>query len=1417
MADISNGSMHFVADMDNSQLKAAYDETIKRVQGLSDAVVKSGDILDETTQEMVASVQAQQEYVETLQRSYDELNAKIDSLSPGQAQDTLREQAQKTKEELDREKQSLAALTNELSKTQQASKITATSIEEARNALGRIGATIEAQESEIAELQAKYEELGKISSKAFEAGRYEEYFASEKQRKAISGEITTRQALIRELRQQSNVLETQATKMEQNATKQSSFRTQLNKARNEMRQLVLAGKQGTEEYEEVRQKVVQLTKAMKIATKQTEELASPTAQFQGFISGLSGVTGAFSAAQGAMALFSGANEDLQKVMLKVQSLMSITMGLQQVSTTLNENSAFQQVTLNNLKAWWNKLLAIGRGEQVKDTAATQADTVAKTAQATATTTATTANIGLAGAFRMVGAAIKSIPVFGWIVAGISALVAVITHFSSKAEEARKKNEELFKSIAENAYKPIGSIEQLSREWNKLGDDFDAKKKFVEDNKEAFNELGVAIRGVADAENLLIANKENFIQAQIAKAKAMTYREELAEKYKEIVKAEAELEAMPDKVSQFVQTNSFGGGYYQEIDNSEAKEQKKKEIEDLQNEIRSLYDDVEKAESEALENLKKSGISGTKEYEDGMLGAIENAISKLNEKTKTATNATEYNAILKDIENLQKQADAITGGKKTTNKKEKDPYLEMLKEYKAEYERFYKYVNSGNESLVKVAKTEFASLIKEGATYMDFLQNKINAILAVDESGRTDQQRKELSQLYDALASESNANALEAFNNSLSEQLNLARNVVEQLNIIQQRRQELANDGTELDTAKSQSLDEAETDAKEQLKNETEALLAEYASFVEQKRRLEEDFNNDVALLMRKREQATTDAEKSEIDSVIKNRTKQFNRDVNSLGGNDYDTLLKEYGTFEEKKQAIIDEYDEKRQAATVAGNTKMIEALNEAQAKALSQLASSELMDSEAWVNLFGNLDELTAQQIDTLITEIENKFDTLSVQFDPIDLAAIRSKLNEARDTLYTDNPFKQIGIAIKEIFSDAGDESKDSADKIKKNWTKLGKATEKSFEFVTDAVNSCDFLKDAIGDVGATAISSMAACAATAITVATAIKSVEKASVILAIIQAALVVVQAVVNVVKSILGNQDKKIEEQIENWKDAVDDLSNAYTQLSWEIDRALGNNVYKTQQAAIRNLQEQQALLQKMWKAEQSKKDSDDDKVREYQEEYADLARQIEELYEDIASDILQTDAKTFADELGDALVDAFKAGEDAAEAFEETVNDVLKNAIVNQLKKKFLEEQLQSALDSLESSMGYWAGDNFVFSGLTDAEIEAFKKKVQAATDNFNEALEIYSDLFKDLVEDESLTGAVSGVTEETASIIAGQMNAIRINQLEATSILRQSLQSLSTIAQNTSYNRYLARIERIITILETNSSSDSLRSQGLS
>lgn len=1458
MAEIDGGALSFKSVLDNDQLNAAIDETLRRVQGFSDAVVGSGDVMDKTTQEMVECIEIQRRVIQDLENSYNDLTAKINAIEPGDAQNQLIEQANSVKQELDAERQGLVDLMNEFSNLQGATSGAAMSLEQIRAALGQIGDSCAEQEQEIDRLETQYKQLSTQMSDAFMSGRDNEYRAINDRMNALKGEIAVRKQMLNELRDQSNALENEAQKIEKvaaeaekSAQSHLSFRTRLREVREELMQMELAGDTSSAKYKELQARMGELSEAMDAVTTQQNMLKRGERMWDGLLSGLSGVSGAFSAAQGAVALFSGENENLQKIMLKVQSLMAVTIGLKEVQLALDKDEAFQLVTINGLKEWWNNLLAVGRGEQaastaatVADTAATVADTAATTANTAAerantaaqtgntaatganataqglqTTTAiagTTANIGLAGAFRMVGAAIKSIPVFGWIAAALSALIAVISHFVGKAREGKKAAEEFYKSIAENAYKPIASVEELSLKWNALGDDLDAKTKFIEQNKAAFDALGVSIVGVTDAENLLVANKQNFINAQIEKAKAMILVQQAQEKIKKLVEDEQTYNAMPDTTSQWVQTSNFGTGYYVEVDNKE-KRRLGEDIENQKEGIRKIFTDAATAQSKGWDLLKEAGIDAANTYEDGTVGAIEQAIQSEQMALKHISDPEKYQEKLKEIEKLQKQVDAITGNKMTAGNDStgKDPFIEKLNKYKAEYQRFQKWVNSGDEVLVRSANQEFAGLLAEGATYIDYLKNQRDQILAVDVASRTKEQNQQLRQLNDSIAEETRATVLEAFNNELNAQLSNARTVLDMLNVIEQKRKELSGDGTELDNAKAESLDEAESGVQEQARQETEALLSEYASYVEQKRRLEQQFNDDVALMMRERENASTDEQRTEIDNAIQNRTAQYNKDVKSIGGIDYDAMLAEYGTFEEKKQAIIDEYDAKRKAAQAMGNEEMVKALDEAQARAISSLASDELTNSDIWGKLFGNLDGMAVSEIETLVNQIEENFDNLAVSLDPADLAEIRNQLNNVKDTIIKDNPFAQLGKAIKAVFKSASTDSEDASDDIKDNWVKLGKSTEDCFAFVADAINQCEPLKEVIGDVGSTALSSLTSVTMAAIGVATAVKTAEKSSVILAIIQAALVAVQAIY----SLFMLKDKQIDKQIEKHQAAVDDLANVYTQLSWEIDRALGGDYYRLQQKSIENLEQQKREIQEMQRLEEEKKKTDDSKVKDYIEQQKDIDRQIQDTYDEIAEDILQTTGKDFADELGNALVDAFSKGEDAAEAFEETVNDVLKNAIVNQLKRNFLEQQLQDALDGLYDDMGYWSGDDFIFNGLTDSEIADFKRKVQTAADNYNQALEIYKDLFEDLEIDDSedsLTGAVKGVSEETANILAGQMNAIRINQMESTQVLRQSLQALNTIANNTAYMRLLQDILSVVRNMQK-PTGDSLRSQGLS
>lgn len=1467
MADVNGGALSFTSVMDNEKMNAAIEETLRRVQGFSDAVVGSGDAMDKTTQEIVESINIQKRVINELENTVAELNAKINSVEPGAAQDALIEQANAVRAELDGEKQGMVALINELNNLQRANAGVAATQEEIRAGLGQIGAACEMHETALASLEDEYAKISAQMNTALKSGNDNEYRALRERAQAIKGEITTRKQLLKDLRDQSNALEAEATKMEQaaaaaNNTAQAhvSLRSRIRELREEMALYREQFGDQTDKYREMSAELGRLQDIQGDIQAQGSILSNDQAQFQGIITGLNGVVGGFTAAQGAVALFAGENENLQKIMLKVQSLMSITMGLQQVSATLNKDSAFRLATVNSLREWWNKLLAIGRGEQIASTAATVADTTATTASTVATTAntaaqtaansaktasvgastgaaaaqgvqtasavaGTAANIGLAGAFRMVGAAIKSIPVFGWILAGISALIALVSHFVGKANEAKKAAEEWHNAIAENSYKPIASIMDLSARWNALGNDLEAKKQFIEENKKAFDDLGASVNDVVDAENLLVKNKDAFINAQIEKAKATMYLQQATEKVKELIKKEQEVAAMPDKSSTYVQTSSFGMGYWVEGIN-QAKVKAQKELADLKAEITQGFTNAAEAEKRGFNILKNVGVSATQTYAKGSLGAIQQAIALKQEALKKLTNNADYQKAMKEIEALQKQADKITGKTTTTSGggggrrssggggTKKDPFLEKLAKYKSEYARFQKWVNSGDAIIQKAAATEFDGLLKQGATYIDYLKRQRDIILDVDVANRTKAQNKQLRQLNDAIAEETKNTVLEAFNNELSASLANAKTVLEMLKVIEAKRKELSGDGTELDNAKAKSLDNAEEKANAEAAKQTEALLTEYASFTEQKRRLDEQYRIDKELLDRRLAKATSAAEIAEIKNVMAEREKKYNKDVLNVGG--YDEILNQYGGYEQKKTRIQEQYAERRRIAELNGNTKLLEQLATAEQNELSKLQSDLIKNSADWQNLFGNLDELTTSTIKKLIAKIEGMKATIGVDLNPQDLKALTDQLNKAREEVEKRNPFTALGAAWKRLKEATKDGKGLGSDEAKKATKDVASAVSQSINLVSGTFNAVTAGLQKMGvsmDEETQAIlSDLGGIMDGASQVAQGIATGNP----LSVIQGSIGLLSSAFD----LFNSRDRKAEKQIKKHQEAIKKLQNAYKQLEWQIDKALGGEVYKNQRAAIKNMQEQQAHLKASWEAEISKKHTDWGRVDDFKEQYAELGRQIEDLIDEISNDLLQTNAKDFANELGDALVEAFGKGEDAAKAMETTVNSVLKNLVLNQLKKNFLETQLQGALDQLEKDMGYWNGDNFIFDGLSDEEIARFKASVGAATANFNNAMQLYEDLFKEMGlddTDESLTGAVKGVSEETANILAGQMNAMRINQLDMAAIMRQQLQQLNQIAVNTGYNKYLSRIERIITILEQNQSGNTLRSQGLS
>lgn len=577
-------------------------------------------------------------------------------------------------------------------------------------------------------------------------------------------------------------------------------------------------------------------------------------------------------------------------------------------------------------------------------------------------------------------------------------------------------------------------------------------------------------------------------------------------------------------------------------------------------------------------------------------------------------------------------------------------------------------------------------------------------------------------------------------------------------------------------------------------------------------------------------------------------------------------VLNDFRSYEEQKKGIQDEYGVLRLEAMRMQDEERINQINKAESEALSALNASYLMQSESWKNLFTDLDSLTVDQIDKLITDIQNKMNTADLNLNPADMKAVLDKLDEAKKKILDVNPFKALGSAISSVFSKSEKGSKKSSKEIKTDWNNLAQATEGCFDFVNNAIDSCDVLGDLIGDTGKSTIKMVQGIATAGIAMASAVKTAETASVILLAISMALQAIQWIAG-----LFNNDDELEEKIQKIQRNIDALSNSFDRLqhaseqtywvfsdeekaahdkrlqsikdqidaleqqkivaqqSWDFVKyaqltkqikdlkyalekeSNKGDMFQLYELQKQNLKEKQRLIQEQIKAEKDKKKTDRDKIAEWEEAIKDIDTQLEDMESDMLESLAGTDIKTAIDDFADALVDAYCQGEDAAKALGDVTKKILKNAVVEALKRQFLAKAINDAV--------LYLGEAMEDGTLTDAERKNFEYMVNKAGDKFYGALEAVGDWIKDEeVEDttDPLTGAVTSMSEETGGVIAGRLNAFVINQSEQISIGREQLVYQAEIAANTRASATeLTEIKETLKRIE--SKDNSLLSQGIS
>lgn len=214
------------------------------------------------------------------------------------------------------------------------------------------------------------------------------------------------------------------------ATKSTTtLRAQLREVTNELARLTLAGETEGQEFTDLATKAGKLKNAMLDTQQTVANLGSDVPLVRVFTGSIEGITGAFTAATGAAALFGDDNKDLQEVLVKVNGVMAINAGISQALNFVRDEALISTIKVIALQKVEAAQLAINNGLQSESIIVRGAATVAQYA------------LNLA----------MSLNPIGLVVIAVAAFITAIALYTSSATKAAKAQAQLNAVLAETGH------------------------------------------------------------------------------------------------------------------------------------------------------------------------------------------------------------------------------------------------------------------------------------------------------------------------------------------------------------------------------------------------------------------------------------------------------------------------------------------------------------------------------------------------------------------------------------------------------------------------------------------------------------------------------------------------------------------------------------------------------------------------------------------------------------------------------------------------------------------------------------------------------------------------------------------------------------------------------------------------------
>lgn len=303
------------------------------------------------------------------------------------------------------------------------------------------------------------------------------------------------------------------------------------------------GQEVAAKIDELKNKAAEYRDAIGDVSAEIKNLASDTATWDSMKQGIDVVSSSLQAFVSLGVLGEQSTEKLVAVIAKLKAVETATNAVIKIGNALQKNSAL--------------LLGVTK---VQALAAARAKTLEGNATAVATVKQKAFNV-VAKANPYVLLASAVIAVVGALAAfakGEDEVTLAEKRHQEQMEREKAKTDAWAQKVGDSVGGMIAKYKLLQIEWSRL-ETASQKTRWIKENQSAFEQLGLKVNTVTDAENVFVKNTDAVVEALKKRAMAAAKQSQLTELYSKLMEEQVRADAEYERLKK-----EYGQDYYEEI-------------------------------------------------------------------------------------------------------------------------------------------------------------------------------------------------------------------------------------------------------------------------------------------------------------------------------------------------------------------------------------------------------------------------------------------------------------------------------------------------------------------------------------------------------------------------------------------------------------------------------------------------------------------------------------------------------------------------------------------------------------------------------------------------------------------------------------------------------------------------------------